>query len=375
MAHLNRRQWLRTAGIGGAFSLIGGWKALAATDSALEAGASSSLPEDIPARLASNENPFGPSAKVREAIMKGLDLGCRYPFAQTQPLLEQLARKEGLTPAHIVLTAGSTEGLKTAGLTFGVQGGEIVASDPTFHVLMEYAEQFGAYVHRVPVTEKLGHDLEAMERRITQQTRLVFVCNPDNPTGTLLPAGKMRDFCTSVSKRAVVFSDEAYFDYVTEPGYPSMTELVKAGMNVIVSRTFSKVYGLAGIRIGYLVARPDMAARLRRNVMANLSMPAIHAASAALEDKEFYQFSLQKNAEAKAAICKVLDSLKLSYVPSSANFIFFKTGRPIQEFNKAMATRGVMVGRAFAPLLDWCRVSTGTMEDMARFERALRAVI
>lgn len=374
MAHLDRRQWLRTAGIGGAFSLLGGWQALASPDLLRENPQPLVFPDDGPARLSSNENPFGPSQKVREAIMAGFDHGCRYPFAFTRPLLEQLARREGLTPDHIVLTAGSTEGLRTAGLTYGMQGGDIVASDPTFHLLMEYAQQFGAYIHRVPVNAQLGHDLEAMERRISHHTKLVFLCNPDNPTGTLLPAGQVRDFCNSVSKRTVVFSDEAYFDYITEPGYPSMTELVKEGLNVIVSRTFSKIYGLAGVRIGYLVARPDIAARLRKNVMANLSVPAIHAALAALEDEAFYRFSLKKNEEAKSAICKTLDSLRLRYVPSHANFVFFNTGRPVQEFNSAMAAHGVTVGRPFPPLNDWCRVSTGTMEDMGRFERALRKV-
>lgn len=371
MATLDRRQWLRTAGLGGAFSLLGGWKALASPE---VWDAPEFISFDAPARLSSNENPYGPSPRVREAILKGLQDGCRYPFSQSGKLLEALARKEGLTPDHIVLTAGSTEGLKTAGLTYGIQSGEIVASNPTFHVLMEYAEQFGAYVHRVPVNAQLGHDLDAMERRITQLTKLVFVCNPDNPTGTLLPAARMRDFCASVSRRAVVFSDEAYFDYVAEPGYPSMTELVKADMNVIVSRTFSKVYGLAGIRIGYLAARPDIAARLRKNVMANLSMPAIHAALAALEDHDFYRHSLQKNEEAKTVICKALDRFGMKYVPSHANFVFFQTGRPIQEFNKAMADKGVIVGRAFPPLLDWCRVSTGTEEEVERFVKALEIV-
>lgn len=374
MANLNRRQWLRTAGLGGAFSLLGGWQALAASTDASLAPHEAGLPGDGPARLASNENPYGPSPKVREAILKCLDEACRYPFAYTQPLLDKLAQKEGLTPEHIVLTAGSTEGLKTAGLTFGLHGAEIVSSDPTFHVLMEYAEQLGAYIHRVPVNEQLGHDLDAMERRITQQTRLVFVCNPDNPTGTLLPAARMRDFCASLSRRTVVFADEAYFDYVTEPGYPSMIELVKAGMNVIVSRTFSKVYGLAGIRIGYLIARPDLATRLRRHVMANLSMPAVYAALAALDDQEFYRFSLQKNTEAKAAIYQALDAQRLRYVRSHANFVFFYTGRPVQEFNKAMNAQGVLTGRPFPPLLEWCRVSTGASDDMRRFAQALALV-
>jgi histidinol-phosphate aminotransferase len=368
MAHINRRQWLRHAGIGGAFSLLGGFRALA------QPTQPEWLPREQPTRLSSNENPLGPSVRVREAIQRSLDQAYLYPNAFAAALQEKIARREGLSSEHIVLTGGSTEGLKTAGLAYGWQGGEIVAADPTFHVLMEYAAQFGVYVHRVPVRADLGHDLEAMERRITQQTRLVFVCNPDNPTGTLLSAERLRDFCGSISRRTVVFADEAYFDYIDQSGYPSMTELVKADMNVIVSRTFSKIYGLAGLRIGYLVARPDIAARLRRHVMAGLSIPAIFAAEEALEDKAFYEYSLQQNASAKKMIYETLDALKLSYVPSQANFVFFQAGRPVDELNRAMAAQGVIMGRPFPPLLQWSRVSTGTVADMKHFAQAIRAV-
>ena len=368
MAHLNRRQWLRNAGIGGAFSLLGGFRALAYP----------TLPDGYlsnkPTRLSSNENPYGPSPRVREAILRSLDQSYLYPNAFASALQEKIARREGLSPEHIVLTGGSTEGLKTAALAYHWQGGELIASDPTFHVLMEYAAQFGAHIHRVPVRADLSHDLEAMERRITQQTRLVFVCNPDNPTGTLLPAERLRDFCGAVSRRTIVFADEAYFDYIDTPGYPSMTELVKADMNVIVSRTFSKIYGLAGVRIGYLVARPDIAARLRRHVMAGLSIPAIFAAEAAMEDKAFYEYSLRQNATARTMIYDTLDALRLDYVKSQANFVFFKAGRPVDALNRAMAERGVQLGRPFPPLLEWSRVSTGTEADMAHFAQALRDV-
>ena len=153
-----------------------------------------------------------------------------------------------------------------------------------------------------------------------------------------------------------------------------MTELVKADMNVIVSRTFSKIYGLAGVRIGYLVARPDIAARLRRHVMAGLSIPAIFAAEAAMEDKAFYEYSLRQNATARTMIYDTLDALRLDYVKSQANFVFFKAGRPVDALNRAMAERGVQLGRPFPPLLDWSRVSTGTEADMAHFAQALRDV-
>lgn len=324
------------------------------------------------AKLNSNENPYGPSESVRKAISNSFDKACRYPSIVFRPLLNQIAETEGVTTDHIVITGGSTEGLKAAGITFGIVGGEIIAADPTFQAMLRYAEGFGTKVHRVPVDKDMGHDLEAMANKINSNTRLVFVCNPNNPTGTLIDKTKLKDFCSSISKKAVVFSDEAYYDFITEPEYPSMVELVKEGMNVVVSKTFSKVYGLAGLRIGYLVAPPEMASRLRKNIMAMTNVLAIEAAKAALLDDAFYKFSLLKNWEAKNAIYKTLDDLNLEYVKSHTNFVFFKTGRPISEMIDAMHNENVAIGRPFPPFLEWARISTGTMEDMDRFDVALR---
>jgi len=246
MTAVNRRNWLKLIGLAGTGA------ALAPLANAKSAQGfnfpAPALPITGPVRLSSNENPYGPSPKVREAMIKAFDEAFRYPFSYTKELTRMIAEKEGVGPEHIVLTAGSTEGLKVTGLSFGMHGGEIVAADPTFQSLMTYGEQFGAHIHWVPLDNTLTHDLQAMEKRVNNNTRLVFVCNPNNPTGTLLPAEKMRDFCRSMAGRAIVFADEAYFDYVTEPGYPSMVELVKQDFNIIVSRTFSKVFGLAGIR-------------------------------------------------------------------------------------------------------------------------------
>lgn len=371
--NFDRRTWLRTAGLAGAFTMLGWANALANEPSPLRIVANNA--PKIPIRLSSNENPYGPSDKVKQAIIDGFSEACRYPFALNNELKTALAKKHGVTTDHIVLMAGSTEGLKTAGLTYSGNGGEIVAPDPTFLALMDYAAQFGAYVHKVPLDEQMVHDLDAMERRITSNTRLIFVCNPNNPTGTIISAGKMKDFCNSISKKVVVFADEAYFDYITDPTYPSMIELVKQDANVIVSRTFSKVYGMAGIRIGYLIARPDIASRLEDNSMANASIPAIFAAKAALEDADFYKFSLQKNAEAKDFLYKTLDELKLPYVKSHCNFVFFNAGKDIREMNKMMSDKGVNVGRPFPPYMKWCRISTGKTEEMQAFAKALREVV
>lgn len=369
----DRRNWLKTAGLAGAFTMFGGATALASEQSPLRIVANNA-PKTL-VRLSSNENPYGPSDKVKQAIIDGFSEACRYPFALARDLKNAIAKKHGVPADHIVLAAGSTEGLRTTGLTYAEHGGEIIAADPTFLAMLDYAEQFGAYVHKVQVDDNLVHDLEAMERRVTSNTRLIFICNPNNPTGTIIPAAKMRDFCDSVSKKAVVFADEAYFDYITEPNYPSMVELVKQGKNIIVSRTFSKVYGMAGIRIGYLIARPDIAKRLEENTMAGASIPAIFGALKALEDKDFYQFSLQKNNECKQILYKTFDDLKLPYIKSHANFVFFQSGKDVVEMNKMMADKGIQVGRPFPPLTKWCRISTGKVEEVEAFAKALREVV
>ncbi len=367
MKQLNRRNWLRLAGLAGSATLvtppsISDWKTAKST----------TVPgQDVIARLSSNENPFGPSEKVRQAMIDGFEEACRYPYGKQRELSKLLAEKEGVQPEEIVITGGSTEGLKATGLTFGLGGGEIISADPTYLSLLSYASQFGAFINKVPLNDKLEHDLDEMAKRVSNDTKLVFVCNPNNPSGTIIPKDKLTDFCESVSRQAIVFSDEAYGDYITEPDYPSMVSLVKKGANVVVSRTFSKVYGLAGVRIGYLIARADLAQRISENVMARTNMLALFAAEAALKDDAFYQMSLKKNTEAKEHIYGVLDQAGLKYVPSHTNFVFFHTGRPIGDVISAMSEKGVRIGRPFPPLTDWCRISTGSMDDVEKFGEAL----
>lgn len=368
MRNIDRRSWLKTMGLSSGFALLGGFEGLA-----LDPPSKVYLDQLI--KLSSNENPYGPSKRVREVITNTFDEACRYPFGVLASLVSMIAEKEGLNKDHIVITGGSTEGLKATGLTYGLNGGELIAADPTFQSMLSYAETFGAHVHRVPVNDKMEHDLGAMADRINNKTRLIFICNPNNPTGTLLDKNALKDFCTTYDNKALIFSDEAYYDFITEPDYPSMVELVKEGRNIIVSKTFSKVYGLAGLRIGYLVARPDIATRLKASVMANTNILAIEAAKEALRDDEFYKFSVLKTAEAKQHICSVLDELGLPYIPSHTNFVFFKTGRPIQEVIAAMQKENVLIGRPFPPLLKWARISTGTTEQVQQFGKALKKVM
>jgi histidinol-phosphate aminotransferase len=373
---LNRRQWLKTAGLATGFISIAGADAAAIPSfhRFLDKNGLNHFPPGLKVKLNSNENPYGPSQKVREAMSKAFDKVCRYPWAEEDEVIQKIARQEGVTPEHILITVGSTEGLKITALAYLQKGGEVVAGDPTFEAMLFYAESLGAHVNRVPVNEKLSLDLVEMEKRCNNDTRLVFLCNPNNPTGTILPATQLRDFCEQLTHRTMVFCDEAYFDYITERGYPSMVELVKENLNVVVSRTFSKVYGMAGIRIGYLVARPDIIRRIEKYQVDRPNMLALHAASAALEEPDFYRYSLDMNAKAKRMIYDSLDGLKLGYVPSHTNFVFFKTGKHINDVIAAMRDQGVQVGRPFPPLTDWCRVSTGKLEDVEVFQKALTKI-
>ncbi len=370
MKQLNRRQWLRTAGLTSAVvatSKLGYARDLAVMPQMAD--------NDPMVRLASNENPFAPSEMVKKAMQKALDVSYQYPFSHYKVLIDKLAKQYDVTPDHILLTSGSNEGLRATGITYSIFGGEILTAQPTYSALMDYAQEFGAYINAVPLDKELKFNLDEIEKRINTNTKLVFLCNPNNPTGTLLDAKKVTDFCETVSKRTLVFSDEAYYDYITEKNYPSMLPLVKAGKNVIISRTFSKVYGLAGVRVGYLIARPDIIERIRPKIMGYVNLLGIYGAAAALDDKTLHQYSLEMNEKAKKHIYKVCNDLGLEYVPSHGNFVFIKTGRPIQTFQQEMLTKGVMVGRPFPPLMDWCRVSTGTMDDMLKWEMATRKIL
>lgn len=371
---MDRRAWLKRGGALGALSLLAA-PTLASSLTEREVREFNPRPLNNPIQLNFNENPYGPSAKVRKAMTDVFDKGCRYPDDLIEELAKMLAQKEGVSRDHIVIGGGSTEGLKMTGATFAQDGGEIIAARPTFLAMMVYARQWGASINWVNLDDSLTHDLDEMERRISGKTKLVFLCNPNNPTSTIVEKNRLKDFCASASKKTIVFSDEAYYDFIEEPDYPSMVELVKKGENVIVSRTFSKVYGLAGLRLGYLVAKPELAKRIRDNMPASTNVLALQAAMTATNDQEFYNFSLNKVKEGKQLMYATMDDLGLQYIKSHTNFIFFKTGRDIIQFNSQMLAEGIRVGRPFPPYLDWCRISMGTIEEIEIFNKGLRKVM
>ena len=365
----SRREWFKSS-IG-----IGGLMLTPSILSAEEIKKYNPRPISSLVKLSSNENPYGPSERVLNAIKDSFNDACRYPYEFVLELQKKLADKHGVAPESIVITGGSNEALRVTGLAISNKGGNIVAAKPTYLALMSYAEAWGGKIKWVPVDSDMGYDLKKIKENIDQNTKMVFVANPNNPTGTLLDKNSLSSFCEDTTDETLVFCDEAYYDYINESDYPSMDYLVRGNKNIIISRTFSKVYGLAGLRIGYLVLKPELADQLygdyspygRPKIPAQTNVLAVAAATEALKDNDFYEFSLRKANEEKEKIYKVLDYLNLKYIGSSTNFVFFESKIHIDKLSKQMISKGVRIGRPFPPFYDWCRISTGTSEEVDRF--------
>lgn len=372
---ISRREWLVTSslGVGAGLAMPRLLPAMSAIRdyAALERDATAQRFAAGPVRLNFNENPFGMSPRAKAGLMAAWDEHNKYEPPALPELRSTFARQVGVDPACVLVTQGSSEVLDIAALAYGMHGGEIVTAWPTFEGLPVYAQSIGATVHKVALDDALGHDFDAMDQRITNAVDLVFVCNPNNPTGTLSDSKRARDFVTSASRRAVVLVDEAYHDFVDAPGYRSMIDLVTSGGNVIVSRTASKIHALAGLRIGFAVARPDIIDRLKRHTTGTPNSFGMRAAIASLNDGEYQTFVKSRNKESRDMLTAALVGMGKRVAPSQTNFVFFHAGVPVEAVQKTMRARNFIVGRAFPPYTDWCRVSIGTPDEMKAFVSAL----
>lgn len=327
-------------------------------------------------RLGSNENPYGPSSKAREAIQRSIGEGNRYAFDQSQELKEIIAAHEGVTPDHIFMAAGSGEVLAITGMTVGLEGGSVLSAYPTFTMLMNFAQKFKARWDKIDLDKNMAHDLEAMAAAVKPDTRIVFVVNPNNPTGTVVDHSRLKNFCIEMAKKTTVFADEAYLEFLEPAQQQSMVELVKQGHNVIVSRTFSKIYGLAGLRIGYAVAKPDLIKKLEDKQLGTiLNQAALAAAKASLGDQEFMSYTRKLNAEARAYFTDYLDRKKWFYGKSFTNVVLFpapKSGKMILE---ETMKRGYQIRVWDYQAKEWCRVSIGTLDEMKSFVKVFDEIV
>ena len=327
-------------------------------------------------KLNSNENPYGPSETVKRALQQNIVEANRYAFDVQVEMKAILANKEGVTPAHIAIGAGSGDLLCQAGAAFGVEGGRVLSAFPTFPLLINYATAFRATWDKVDLNDKLEHDYDAMAARVTDETKLVFVCNPNNPTGTLVDPVRVRQFCEEVSKRTTVYADEAYVEFLDPQQQVSMVELVKSDANVIVSKTFSKIYGLAGLRLGYVVGRPDLVKKIDKYHMgiAN-NQPALAAAKASLGDIDFMDYCRRKNAEARKHLTDYLDKKGIWYAKSHTNFVFFPAKIDAALVLSKLAEKGIRIRVWDYKDQQWFRVSIGTLEEMKIFTREFDSLV
>ncbi len=327
-------------------------------------------------RLNSNENPYGPSEKARQAVVQILGEANRYPFKETGDLKALIAAKEGVTPQHIHLGAGSGDILCQSAAAYGVEGGSVLSSYPVFPLLMNFAEVFKCRWDRVNANEQLEHDYDGMAAAVKSDTKLVFICNPNNPTGTVVNPAKIRSFCEEVSKKSVVFVDEAYIEFLEPSQQVSMVELVKKDMNVIVSKTFSKIYGLAGLRVGYIVAKPELIEKVYKYAGdIPLSQTAIAAAEASLGDESFMKMTREKNASARAVLTDYLDKKNLFCGKPVTNVVFFPAPRDGKTILARMEDKGYLMRVWDYKEKEWCRVSIGTIDEMKGFVKAFDEVV
>jgi len=348
---------------------------LAGPGAALRAAASDNAAGKGPIVLCWNENPYGPSPAARRAVSAAIADGCRYPSdAECTELVAALARLEGVGTEHIVTGTGSGELLCALGLLCGRDGGEIIAAAPTYLELPSYAAARGAKLTFVPVDAQLRHDLPAIAAAVSTRTRGIYLCNPNNPTGTALPAAQIRAFVGSLPSTVLTIVDEAYMDFVTADGVASVTDLVGGEQRVVVLRTFSKIHGMAGLRCGYAIARPDVAAELAAARMTTPNVFAVRAARASLGDRAFLADCRGRVLASRTRITAELTRLKLRYADPQGNFVFFDTGMPLTRFTALMRERNILVGRQFDPYVNWCRITIGTEPEVSEFLRQLRAV-
>lgn len=326
-----------------------------------------------PVLLNGNENPYGPSPAARRAIVASVDAAPRYAEDSITELRQRLATREGVDVGQVVIGSGSGELLRMAVLLArtAAADAEVVASKPTFEELPDFAQQLGLAVRWVAPDPAHRHDLPAMRAAITPRTQLVYVCNPNNPTGTAVDRQSLQAFVRSVPASTTVLVDEAYIDFVNATGVGTVAPLVNEVPNLVVLRTFSKLHGLAGLRVGYGIASPALAPRLAALSLVWPNTTGLAAALASLGDAGYLARTRTVLIEDRERVQATLDRLGLRRTDAQGNFVFFDTGAPIARFQDRMLAHGLRVGRRFAGYDTWSRVTIGTRQEVDRFLSAL----
>ena len=331
----------------------------------------------VKARLVWNENPHGPSKMAAKAFQEAVMEGNHYSWGSLGELVGQISEYEGVKPSNVMMGPGSSDLLEKTALVKFQHGGNVVSGDPSYMSLVSVAKAAGGNWKAVKLTDDYQHDLKAMEEAIDMDTKLVYITNPNNPTATMTNTEDLKDFCKRVSKKVPVFIDEAYIELSPEGLNASMAPLVAEGYDVYVARTFSKIHGMAGLRVGYMLGNEKSLKEINDITRGGMGItgPSIAAASASMKDEAYLTDCKAKIEEARDYTTSYLESRGMDYMPSNTNFVIFPIDMDGDKFLEKIYEKKVVV-RAFKFWdQDWCRVSMGTMKEMKYFTDAIDEIL
>ena len=324
-------------------------------------------------RLMFNENPYGPSPKALAEVAKILPKTAYYPGAIEDDLTGLFMARHQLDREQVFLASGSNEGLQAAMMAFGKHG-KVISPALTYSDHLQYAEKLGVAVHRVPLRDDMAIDLEAMARAVDDSVSLVYLCNPNNPTGMAIDGDELRSFCREVSPRVPILIDEAYNELTDKPDYTSMVDLVRGGANILITRTFSKIFGMAGLRVGYGMGHPDIVSVVNDNVMAWRNGVGLYAAYHSYLDEDFIAFSRDKILQGRQMVNATFRRHGIEPLPSQTNFVYADIQRDADVFKAKMAARNIKIRGIYEGYDTYSRVSMGRIEELEIFDRVFSEV-
>ena len=324
-------------------------------------------------RLMFNENPYGPSPRALAEVAKILPKTAYYPGAIEDDLMGLFMARHQLDREQVFLASGSNEGLQAAMMAFGKHG-KVISPTLTYSDHLHYAEKLGVAVHRVPLSDDMAIDLEAMARAVDDSVSLVYLCNPNNPTGMAIDGDELRSFCREVSPRVPILIDEAYNELTDKPDYTSMVDLVREGANILITRTFSKIFGMAGLRVGYGMGHPDMVSVVNDNVMAWRNGVGLYAAYHSYLDEDFIAFSRDKILQGREMVNATFRRHGIEPLPSQTSFVYADIQRDADVFKAKMAARNVKIRGIYEGYDTYSRVSMGRIEELEIFDRIFSEV-
>ena len=361
--NINRRDWLKTAFLGSAALTLSPLEFLANETPNFNELKNSN--ETI--RLCFNENPFGTSPKALEAMQKSLSLSSRYDFKLADVLCEKIAGNNNVKKENILVSAGSSFLLELITKYVSLDKGHIIIPDPSFTIFAPIAEFLGMSKSVIPLNDKKKIDLVKMKSSIQKDTKLIYICNPNNPTGDLLSRAEIENFIKSIPDNIIVLVDEAYIEFTTQK---SLSDLVDVYKNLIVTRTFSKLYGFAGARLGYAIGHPKMIENLKKLQSwsgAEIGVVTMAGAIAAMDDQEFITKVLDNNKKVKDFTISEFNIRGIKTIPSSANFVYFSLENYKSDYFKKLKEAKILGGKTYEEKGKWTRISLGTMEEMRKY--------